>query len=492
MPQWPTNRAFSLSSRQLTTAYAHASQLPTNNGYMISFKLLHQVIVRSFAQAASITYFFAAAGLTHATLAAPAQTPAPSANAAPATPATPAVPTPASAQSAPNVYGDEGRFFKNLVQLTTRDQFIRAGEAYFSPDANWIIFQAVETPKPATADQPAVDPDPFYAMYVAKFARDDNGAITGITDITRISPNGSANTCGWFDPKNPARVIYGSTLARPADQGQSGFQVGTRRYIWMFPKEMEIVEQFLFDLPKIATASRTARLSPIANRPVSPVFQLPLYTAECSISSDGRFLLYANVRTPKEGPNALNPKPDADIFVFDQVTKEHTPLISADGYDGGPFFSPDDAWLCYRSDRKGNDLLQIFIAELIRTKLGDGALSPSGIKAEYQLTNNEHVNWAPYWHPSQDFLVYASSEAGHTNYEIFAIPTPLAKIRMGMDTTMLTPIRVTSAPGADVLPVFSPNGSMLMWTSQRGPKLEKEPKPSSQLWIAEWIPGSVK
>jgi Tol biopolymer transport system component len=47
-------------------------------------------------------------------------------------------------------------------------------------------------------------------------------------------------------------------------------------------------------------------------------------------------------------------------------------------------------------------------------------------------------------------------------------------------------IRITHADGADVLPVFSPDGKKMLWCSQRGPKIEGEPRPSSQVWIADW------
>ena len=36
------------------------------------------------------------------------------------------------------------------------------------------------------------------------------------------------------------------------------------------------------------------------------------------------------------------------------------------------------------------------------------------------------------------------------------------------------------------LPAFNTDGSRVIWTSQRGPKIDGEMKPSSQLWIADW------
>lgn len=60
-------------------------------------------------------------------------------------------------------------FLADPVQLTFADQFSRAGEAYFSPDGRWVIFQAV----PANATTNA------YAMFVARLTRDDRtGLVT--------------------------------------------------------------------------------------------------------------------------------------------------------------------------------------------------------------------------------------------------------------------------------------------------------------------------
>ena len=128
------------------------------------------------------------------------------------------------------------------VQLTSRDQFVKAGEAYFSSDGSWVIFQAVAVPEVGQ------EPEPFYSMFVGKLDRDAAGVVTGLSGITRVSAPGSANTCGWFHPTDPARVLFGSTTVRPSDEQKSGFQVGTRRYVWMFPAEMDLVESSPFVL----------------------------------------------------------------------------------------------------------------------------------------------------------------------------------------------------------------------------------------------------
>lgn len=424
-------------------------------------------------------------------------------------------------------------------QLTFPKQFVKAGESYFDPTGEWVIFQAISRPKEGEGEA-----DPFYAMFVAKLDRalpgepvaGDAAAKEGgpthfaLSNLERVSPAGSANTCGWFHPVQPGAILMASTVSRPADEQKSGFQVGSRRYVWMFPDEMEVVTTRSEAMTRAAITrsldkglpkdAKSDTLSPdktpalvdgavrgvMKNNPLTVMFSRPKYDAECSYDKTGRFVLYTHVEenSPEGQPKE---RPDGNIYVYDTKTKRQHALVVAPGYDGGPFFSSDGRSICYRSDRKGNDLLQLFVADL-RFEVGsDGVQVPVGIEREWQITSNEHVNWAPYWHPSGEYLVYASSEAGHTNYEVFAAtldwkamrtmpaPTPVAEgsgsgetiIPATEDASSITPhTRITHAPGADVLPAFSADGKWLIWTSQRGDKIEGEARPSSQLWIAEW------
>jgi TolB protein len=376
----------------------------------------------------------------------------------------------------------ESPLLKNQRQLTPEQIYLKAGEAYFSPDSTWVVFQATARPSAG------VEPEPFYGMYVAELAKDLEGTAVSLQRMSRISPVGSANTCGWFHPTKPDMVLYGSTRVRPSDEQKSGFQVGTRRYVWMFPEEMEIVEQSVFrtDAPGPGEDPDRRRIRLSFSEPRT-VFEQPRYDAECSWDATGRFLLYTHVEAAKEGGS---PKPDGNLYIYDVKTKKHHPIVVAPGYDGGPFFSPDGRSIVYRSDRRGDDKLQIFVADLKFEKGADGVEVPVGIEKEYALTDNEHVNWAPFWHPSGKFILYGSSELGHSNYELIAIESDMAKIRAGVAPADLRHVRVTHADGADILPAFSPDGKWLMWTSQRGPKVEGEERPSSQLWIAEWVAGN--
>ena len=359
------------------------------------------------------------------------------------------------------------------VQVTFRDKFVRAGEQYFSPNGDWIVFQGVATPVPGVA------PDPHYAMYVAKIKKDAAGHVTGIEEPIKISTPDSYNTCGWFHPKEPWRVLFASTIGKPADDQKAGFQVGSRSYKWLFPQETEIVTRNVLEIAEdvMPNCPMNDGISKAADAKLPQVlFERADYDAECSYSPDGRLVLYGHARDRKTADRA-----DVDIWIYDTKTKKHHAIIEADGYDGGPFFSPDGKMICYRSDRSLDDLLQIFVAKLKFD--ADGA--PVGIEKEYQLTANGQVNWAPYWHPSGKLLVYGNSGADHRNYEIYAVEFDPAKPASESRTR-----RVSYASGTDILPVFSNDGKLMMWCSQRGPKIDGEERSSSQIWIAECVMGA--
>jgi Tol biopolymer transport system component len=179
-----------------------------------------------------------------------------------------------------------------------------------------------------------------------------------------------------------------------------------------------------------------------ANLAKKPLTNNNVYDAEASYSPDGKWITYTH------GAGAA-----ADIYVMRADGSGAVQITKEKGYDGGPFFSPDGKRLVYRSDRKGNDLLQVFVAQLAFDEKGN----ITGRKSEHQLTNDEFVNWGPYWHPGGRHIIYATSAQGHTNYELY-----LMNAEDGSNKR-----RITFTEGADVLPVFSPDGKWLMWTSKR-------------------------
>ena len=129
----------------------------------------------------------------------------------------------------------------DAVQLTFASEFHKAGESYFSDDGSRLIFQAVPTPPEGK------EPGIHYGMYVSDVARDEDGRVTGLEHTRCISPEGSANTCGWFFPGRNDRVLFATTTSAPVQEDAPGYQRESGDYRWQFPPEMNIVALDLAD-----------------------------------------------------------------------------------------------------------------------------------------------------------------------------------------------------------------------------------------------------
>ncbi|MEE2912309.1 MAG: hypothetical protein VX436_00730 [Planctomycetota bacterium] len=336
------------------------------------------------------------------------------------------------------LHPDERDYFRTPIMLTNPDRFVKAGEAYFDSATKRVIFQAVEQDNSDESD---------YSIFIGDLLFNHNNSIVELINIKKLSNDGSANTCAWFHPNDQGTVLF-ATTDTPVTHGDSpGYQRGTDRYKWAFPQSMNIVS---YDLA--------------TNQMVSLINDPSNYIAEGSWSPDGRHLLYCSLATG-----------GGDIYVTDLKTRQKSILVDKAGYDGGPFFSPDGKRIVYRSDRRENDLLQLFVAELKFDEHG----SIIGIDREYQLTDNPHVNWGPFWHPNGRFLIYATSEIGHHNYELFICDADNGD-KSGTTRYGTRKRRITHAEEFDGLPVFDNSGKWLMWTSKRETG-------TSQLWVAPFI-----
>jgi Tol biopolymer transport system component len=316
----------------------------------------------------------------------------------------------------------ESIHLKNTRQIT-RD-FVRAGEGYFSPDAAKAIFQAEEKGE-----------NPFYQMFVIDLK---SGAAR------RVSPGVGKTTCGYFHP-NGKKIIFASSHLDPAAKSHYAAEFKARaeekaikkrrRYVWDFDAHMEIFEANL-------DGSGLKRLTNSKG-----------YDAEGSYSADGKHIVFCSNRTGEK---------NLELFIMAADGKNVRQLTRAPGcYNGGPFFSPDGKKVIFRSDRKKKDHLQLYAINV------DG----SGEKA---LTDNENwVFWAPYWYQDSTHIIYTAADhsdpAKRPNYDLFW---------MNIETGKKT--RLTFAPGADVLPVFSPDYAKVMWTSTR------DGRSPAQLFMADF------
>jgi Tol biopolymer transport system component len=78
------------------------------------------------------------------------------------------------------------------------------------------------------------------------------------------------------------------------------------------------------------------------------------------------------------------------------------------------------------------------------------------------------MSWAPYVHPSGKYIIFTTNKQGFSNFELYMVDFAGQK----------EPVRITWTDGFDGLPVPTPDGKGLTWTSNR--------RGSSQLFTARW------
>jgi hypothetical protein len=256
----------------------------------------------------------------------------------------------------------------------------------------------------------AVDGEhPYYQIYLMNV--DGSGR-------RMVSTGKGKTTCSFFDPTDPDLFIYASThldertwAPPPADQHGG--------YRWDYDHSFDVF------LARLSTGEVVKRLTTADG-----------YDAECAFSHDGQSICFTSRREPDR----------SDIWLMDRDGGHQRALVHVDGQaDGGPFFSPDDRWVLFRASRGREDLMQVYLASV------DG-------KETRQLTDQPRMNWAPYFHPDGQVVVYAANVGGQGNFDLFLVKADGSKREA----------RLTTDGGFDGLPVFSPDGTKLMWTSTRG------------------------
>ena len=160
---------------------------------------------------------------------------------------------------------------------------------------------------------------------------------------------------------------------------------------------------------------------------------------------------------------ARDPSYFVDLYRLELATGELTRLTSAPGYDGGPFYSADGSRIVWRRFSEDGARAEIH------------AMNADGGEAR-ALTRLGVMSWAPFFHPSGDYIVFSTNLHGFDDFELYLVDAAGQK----------EPVRVTRREGFDGLPVFSPEGDVLVWTSNR-----TEGK-QSQLFRADWNDSAAR
>ena len=323
----------------------------------------------------------------------------------------------------------EGDFLTRVQRLTYEGR--RGGEGYFSPDGTKLVFQSERE-----------EGNPFYQIYLLDLT-------TG--DTKRISPGTGKTTCPFIRPGSDD-ILFGSTHLDPETERYqreelefraSGKQ---RRYSWDYDPSMDIwvAHGDTGELTRVTTEHG--------------------YDAEASYSPNGEWIVYTSMRDAYERELTdeekkileVNPSYFGELYIMRADGSEKRRLTKVPGYDGGPFFSTDGKRVVWRRFSEDGLTADVY------TIMTDGA-------DEKRITDFGSLSWAPYEHPSGEYILFASNKLGFSNFEIFMVDTEGTK----------EPVRITFTDGFDGLPVPSPDGKTLIWTSSRHGE-------GGQLYRAAW------
>jgi TolB protein len=297
-------------------------------------------------------------------------------------------------------------------------------EAYFSPDGEWITFQATH------GDHPC---DQQYVM------RSDG------TGLRRISDGRGKTTCGWFFPGSK-KVLFASTTAHdslcPAKPDPS------KGYVWPLDR------YDIYTVNRDGTGTRRITFNNV-------------YTAEGVLSPDGKRVVFTSL---KDG--------DLEIYTMNVDGSNVRRLTHTPGYDGGAWWSPDGKEIVYRSNHP-RDSTEL---RLYRDYLAQGLVRPSRVELflmnadgsnQRQLTSLGGANFGPSWTPDGKRIVFSSNHKNPRsgNFDLYLIN----KDGSGLE-------QITFDESFDGFPMFSPDGRKLIWASNRYADRPNE----TNLFIADW------
>ena len=313
--------------------------------------------------------------------------------------------------------------FGEMRQLTFRGE---NAEAYWSFDGSSLIFQSTPTPGEGCDQIFILDPE------------------TGET--TLVSTGEGRTTCSYYYPGGE-RILYSSThhfnraCPTPPDFSQG--------YVWAVYPSFDIFA---------------------ANADGSDLRQLTNsfgYDAEATVSPTGHRIVFTSMR---DG--------DLDLYSMLPDGSDVRRITDQLGYDGGAFYSPDGTQIVWRAhypetDQEREDYLALLAEGLIRPSALEIYVADADGSNQRQLTDNGAANFAPYWHPSGEKIIFSSNmdDPRGREFELYLI---------NVDGTGLE--RVTWSEGFDGFPVFHPDGTKLVFGSNRNMSHEG----NTNIFLVEW------
>jgi len=314
------------------------------------------------------------------------------------------------------------RHFASLRQLTFGGE---NAEGYFSFDESRLIFQS--TRDTFRCDQ-------MYTMDLA-------------TGAVRLVSNGTGRTtCGYFLPGDTA-ILYASTHG--SARGCPPPPDYSKGYVWAVYPAYDIYRA-------AADGSRLAVLT-----------SSPGYDAEATVSPTGTSIVFTSSRNG-----------DLDLYSMDTDGTNIRQLTQELGYDGGAFYSWDGTMIVYRAwhytdSAEGAAYRTLLQKHLVRPMRMELFVMNADGSNKRQITNNGAANFAPFFHPDDKRIIFASNmnDPKGRNFDLYMI---------GLDGTGLE--RITTNDTFDGFPMFTRDGKRLVFASNRNGKVRGE----TNLFLADW------
>ncbi len=319
---------------------------------------------------------------------------------------------------------------KNIRQLTFGGD---NAEAYFSFDGKHLSFQSNNAAWGLECDQ-------IFTM--ATEAVHDSSWKANL-----VSTGKGRTTCAYYMPGDKT-VIFASTHEGGAECPPEASRDGGR-YLWNIYDTYDIY------------------ISDLDGNIVDQLTDGGGYDAEAVVSPNGDKIVFTSTRSG-----------DLELWTMNIDGSNQTQITHELGYDGGAFFSPDGTKLVFRSSRPKTAADQ----EDYKKLLSDGLVAPTNMEIYVcnvdgtdlqKVTDLGKANWAPYFHPSGEKIVFSSnhhSERGW-DFQLFMI---------NLDGTGLQ--QITSESRFNAFPMFSPDGKQIVFSSNRDNGGTRD----TNVFIADW------
>lgn len=326
---------------------------------------------------------------------------------------------------------DGEKHFKSLKKLTFGGD---NAEAYWSFAGDKLVFQANNPAWGESCDQ----------IYVFNPFKDDLKA----GPPKKISISGGRTTCSYFLPGD-SLVLFGSTHQGDAACPAHPEHRTDGKYVWPIYPTFDI---YVSDLQGTIRDQLT---------------KTPGYDAEATVSPKGDRIVFTSMR---DG--------DLELYTMNIDGSDVKRVTKTVGYDGGAFFSPDGSKLLWRASRPKTKEEEAEYKQLLK----EGLVMPTNMELytanadgsdARKITDLGQANWAPFWHPSGQKILFASNHTAKRGF-------PFTLYLINIDGTGLE--QVTFSDQFDAFPVFSPDGKFLVFSSNRANGGTRE----TNLFLAEW------